>query len=495
MARWLDHGVTPPAPLPEDTDEALAYLTHVLGHTCYERWTLAKIKRAFSSLGTAKVEMRSVFDLLLDHTEVVEWWESGRLRTAATDNAPSPQDTLNRLLRTYRRRFRHWEPIQVQASDSGDHQRWVAAIDPQHVRTLVAWLSRSGRFVNQEASTNTLATFDDCQAFSLFLRDRASRSRHTLRAYAADLRRLISWCRDRQIGPLSNLTRNDLLAYRDSLCVARISISDQGQQRVVAPSERTQARALAVVASLYQYWFDTGYLIANPASGLVTGTQARNEFSPKRFLSPTALNACDAWLDTPIEGKTELALLRRRAIWVLYRYGGIRLAELAWHVDTNLPRVVVEDDGKWTLYVHGKGNKDRAIPLPDVAANALTTYRIARGLTAQPAAHEVAPLIHGFKGGALQESGLYSEVKAIFEEVATTLRPNDGALASLLEAASPHWLRHAYAKALVVDHQVPLPVAQALLGHASVQTTASYSKTDLAQLRNFVETSFTNGGK
>lgn len=62
--------------------------------------------------------------------------------------------------------------------------------------------------------------------------------------------------------------------------------------------------------------------------------------------------------------------------------------------------------------------------------------------------------------------------------------------ASLLSAASPHWLRHAYAKALVVDHQVPLPVAQALLGHASVQTTAAYSKTDLTQLRTFVNSSF-----
>jgi integrase/recombinase XerC len=54
------------------------------------------------------------------------------------------------------------------------------------------------------------------------------------------------------------------------------------------------------------------------------------------------------------------------------------------------------------------------------------------------------------------------------------------------------WLRHAYAKALVVDHQVPLPVAQALLGHASVQTTAAYAKTDLPQLRAFAEKSFSN---
>lgn len=45
-------------------------------------------------------------------------------------------------------------------------------------------------------------------------------------------------------------------------------------------------------------------------------------------------------------------------------------------------------------------------------------------------------------------------------------------------------------RALVVDRQVPMPAAQALLGHASVQTTAAYSKTDLSQLRAFVEATF-----
>ncbi|EON18874.1 hypothetical protein ASL20_30430 [Cupriavidus necator] len=68
----------------------------------------------------------------------------------------------------------------------------------------------------------------------------------------------------------------------------------------------------------------------------------------------------------------------------------------------------------------------------------------------------------------------------------------DPAQALLLRAASPHWLRHAYARTLVVDHQVPLPAAQALLGHASVQTTAAYARTDLSQLRTFVDQTFSD---
>ncbi|MFX7792749.1 hypothetical protein ABTK00_20145, partial [Acinetobacter baumannii] len=75
----------------------------------------------------------------------------------------------------------------------------------------------------------------------------------------------------------------------------------------------------------------------------------------------------------------DIAMLRRRAIWVLYRYGGIRLAELAWEIDTNLPRIAVDMDGQWTLYVDGKGNKPRAVPLPNVIIEPVSSYRSARG--------------------------------------------------------------------------------------------------------------------
>ncbi len=76
--------------------------------------------------------------------------------------------------------------------------------------------------------------------------------------------------------------------------------------------------------------------------------------------------------------------------------------------------------------------------------------------------------------------------------MAAGLPDHEAAQAMLLRAASPHWLRHAYARTLVVDHQVSLPAAQALPGHASVQTTAAYARTDLSQLRDFVAATFTD---
>lgn len=245
--------------------------------------------------------------------------------------------------------------------------------------------------------------------------------------------------------------------------------------------------------SLYRYWYDTGYLHANPAAGLSAGSRARASFAPTRLIPPALLAACDAWLAAPAAARADgLSAHRQRAIWALYRYAGVRLAELAWSAEIALPRLEAEAPGRRTMYVCGKGGKTRAIPLPAPCVAIVRAYRRARGLADEPPAHEVLPLIHGNKGESLQQAGLYREVKGIFAAVAAGLQERDPAQALLLRAASPHWLRHAYARTLVVDHQVPLSAAQALLGHASVQTTAAYAKTDLSQLRGFVDATFSD---
>jgi site-specific recombinase XerD len=443
-------------------------------------------------LADAKADKPVVFRLLIDTPEVIEYWERGRIRIVPQAEAPSADIVLERLLHTHRRRFKPArDRFPATVPGKTPIQLLLAPLDTTGSPHTTMWLERGGRFVNRHADTNTLAVADDAQAVALFLRDRASRSRHTFRAYAAELRRLIRWCENRQCGPLSDLNRNDLLGYRDALRGARAETSDTCDQRAAIPSEKTSARALAVVASLYQYWFDTGYLSANPAAGLVTGAQARVMFAPQRFIPTEVLAACDAWVyQESAVGKSDITVARRRAIWALYRYSGVRLAELAWTIDIGLPRVEADHPDQWTLFVSGKGQKLRAIPLPIICIAVLRTYRVARGLSSEPKGHEQLPLIHGFKGGSLQEAGLYSEVKSIFDAVADRIEPSDPENAILLRRSSPHWLRHVYAKTLVVDHKVPLPVAQSLLGHASVQTTAAYAKTDLSQLREFVELSF-----
>jgi integrase/recombinase XerC len=494
LSHWLDSGCRPPQRLPETTDAALAYVAHALGHPVYLRWTLTALKRGCPSLADAKREHPAVFALLLEHDAAIEYWERGRLRVVPESSAPAATTVLDRVLRQHRRRFR-LAPADdapdaapdasraVQITGTEDGALLPAGVDP-------AWFARPGRFANAAALTNTLGVADDAQAVRLFLRERASHSPHTLRAYVTELRRLAAWCTRERLGPFSDLTRQDLMAYRDALQAPRPGTAGAAGA-VRRPAPATVSRALAAVSSLYAWWHRTGYLSINPAEGLAAGRRARMTWTPVRFLSAAALAHCDAVAAGEAPGDVpSIVWARRRAIWVLYRFAGVRLAELVWNEERALPRIELDEARQWTLHVTGKGNKLRAIPLPSTCLPALRDYRRARGLTADPPPGEHLPLIHSERGRALGASGLYDEVRAVFALGAARLPPGESALRTALEGASTHWLRHGYARTLVVDHRVPLPVAQALLGHASVQTTAAYARTDDTQLRAFVEGSF-----
>jgi integrase/recombinase XerC len=525
-SRWIDTAASPPQPLPDAIEAALDYLTSATGHPVYTRWTLSRLKRGCPSLADAKREHPTVFALLLEHEAAVEYWDRGRLRIVAAHDAPPPETILERVLHQHRRRFhevadgRAQVPASAAAAPAAAASTavWLAALEPPHtVATRVAdaatsaipatpatgrWLARAGRFVNPSMVTNTLGVADDAQAVMLFLRDRASRSPHTRRAYLADLRRLIVWCERERLGPLSDLTRHDLLAYRREVeqAPAFDELTSAGTRhparrgRPVAPRERSAAvpaRALAVVSSLFRYWLRTGYLIANPAADLSGRGAARAAWTPTRIIPGSVVALCDAVVAGAAPADLAPPVWARRcAIWSLYRYGGVRLAELVWSEPLGLPRLDVDAGGNWTLHVLGKGNRLRAIPLPAVCLPPLRAYRLARGLTPEPGAFERLPPIHSEKRDALGASGLYDEVKAVFHAAQDHVAPGDGVILALLRVASTHWLRHGYAHTLVVDHAVPLPVAQQLLGHASVQTTAAYAKSDLAQARAFVEGSF-----
>ena len=512
FASWVDTATAPPQRLPDGIDAALAYTADAIGHPVYTRWTLTLLKRGCPSLADAKREHPVVFALLLDHDAAVEYWERGRLRVVAPDRAPAPATVLLRLLKQHRRfRFAPDEPAPRAASPTGGANAeitiavpdtptpsagptvWLAALTPGADPAGRAWLARAGRFANPSPVTNTLGVADDAQAVALFLRERASRSPHTLRAYLAELRRLILWCDRHQLGPLSDLTRDNLLTYRTSLERTRRTTPATGGTRnqPAGLQATTRARALAVVSSLFRYWLRTGYVIANPAAELSGGAATRDSWTPSRIMPASVLALCDAVVSgTAPDTMSALVWARRGAIWSLYRFAGVRLAELVSSEAEGLPRLEVDPQSQWTLHVLGKGGKRRSIPLPSICVPVLRAYRLARALPERPSPFERVPLIHSEKRDALGHSGLYDEVKAVLLAAEAQVPTGDLATLTMLRAASTHWLRHGYARALVVDHAVPLPVAQTLLGHASVQTTAAYAKTDLAQTRTFVEGSF-----
>ncbi|MEX3949878.1 tyrosine-type recombinase/integrase [Paraburkholderia sp. EG287B] len=486
---YLDIAIDPPRPLPSDIGGAVTYLSTVLNLPVYETWSPSRLLEKYGSMPAAKAAQPEVFSVLLSGGEAVRFWDLGQIRTVSAAQAPSAETVVGRLLRTLRVRFRPVHPPTPR--EPGAMRPGAAVIHPDlhpRRRPLAGepWLSGTGRFYNSDLTTNTLGVSDDGAAVHRFLQERASGSPHTLRAYTSEIRALVRWCEANGVaGPLSALTRHTLLDYRDALCRRDETPSEHGMD---ARSEAGQQRAMAVLRSLFGFLTLTGYLNSNPCARLGSTAAERAGFRPERILPAAAVDAIDRWLRERIGGiGRQPDVARRAAILATYRCTGIRLDELATR--DGYPRLSVDADG-WTIRVKGKGRKQRSIPLPDSCTVFLKQYRVACGLEATPLPGEVAALIRGKRGAGLGASGLYRQVKAAFQEMASAMPASDTAARLVLESASPHWLRHLVGKTLVIDKKVPLPMAAALLGHESVVTTAGYSQTDLSELREIMQESF-----
>ena len=206
--------------------------------------------------------------------------------------------------------------------------------------------------------------------------------------------------------------------------------------------------------------------------------------------------------------------VRDRFAFIVLRELGLRASEL---IGAKMRDLYALSDPRsqrtyWVLRVseeHAKGGQERTVPVTQAAMDALISYRKAFGLAAIPASTEpyglllstrTAPLCIGgkpltealsrryFKSWASLTSRktLYQIVTQRLRSAAASLREQSRSVeADLLEAASPHWLRHTFAKAALLKG-VELRVVAQSLGHANIATTMGYTVQDaLDQIREY----------
>ena len=165
-----------------------------------------------------------------------------------------------------------------------------------------------------------------------------------------------------------------------------------------------------------------------------------------------------------IESPGDQALWRRDrlALELLYATGA-RASEICG--------IDLEDlkDGRTLVQLHGKGSKDRMVPLGEAAqiqlARYLTDLRPLMTRKGSP-----PRLLLGNRGGPLTRQALWRIVK-------------EAAMRSGLEKrAYTHLLRHSCATHLV-EGGADLRVVQELLGHANLTTTQRYTHVDARRLK------------
>jgi integrase/recombinase XerC len=271
---------------------------------------------------------------------------------------------------------------------------------------------------------------------------REGASSHTIDAYAADLRQFLFFLSPPDLAPpepeaIDLLLLREWLAglYRDELTAVTIR------------------RKLAAVRGLFAFLLREGVVRVNVAR------LVRTPKAPKTLPEVMSAEQANTLLDGVSIGKLERPFpARDRAIFELLYGCGVRVSELA-----GLDLHDIDRTEHWLL-VRGKGRKERQVPLPGKAAEALDRY-----LAARPVVREEPAVFLNHRGNRLTTRGISGIVKLY-----ATLISGDPSI-------HPHSFRHAYATHLLADG-ADLRAIQELLGHARLSTTQKYTQVSLTDL-------------
>ncbi len=160
------------------------------------------------------------------------------------------------------------------------------------------------------------------------------------------------------------------------------------------------------------------------------------------------------------ETSTQPRGLRDRALLELLYAAGLRISEAI-----GLDRDDLSTDGAFVRVI-GKGDKERLVPVGDVALDWLARWLGGPRATLLAIGHvdpaRGGPLFLGDRGGRFARQQAWAAVKRA------------AAVAGLVDRVSPHTLRHSFATHLL-EGGADLRVVQELLGHASISTTQLYT--------------------
>jgi integrase/recombinase XerD len=268
----------------------------------------------------------------------------------------------------------------------------------------------------------------------------------TLESYSRDLRQLARFSAGAAKSP-ETLTLQDLEAFVRGLM-------GEGY------SPRSVARMVAGVRGFYKHLLVSRVIGANPAEDL-RPPRAWREL-PK-YLS---LDDVEALLAAP-DTATPRGARDRVMLDVLYATG-LRVTELVSLKPTDLNLEV------GFLTCLGKGDKQRIVPVGDVAVASLRRYlRSERPLLLK--GHASPWLVPNGRGSApLTRVGFWKALKAYALQ------------AGITRDVSPHVLRHSFATHLL-DRGADLRAIQMMLGHAALSTTQIYTHVLEARLKRLYD--------
>ena len=293
----------------------------------------------------------------------------------------------------------------------------------------------------------------DIEQFLEMLSAERGASRHTLAAYARDLKEFAG-----------HLGANQLTCRGVDAAGIRAFLHAIAERGLAASS---QARKLSAVRQFFRFLHAEGLRDDNPAAAIDSPKQQRPLPKIMSVEDVDRLLECVRDRAERAEGAEQLRALRAHCLLETLYATGLRVSELV-----ALPRDVLHAN-RQLIVVKGKGGRERMVPLTGAAREALDVY----GEALAAADVGVTPWLFPSRAklGHLTRQRFAQELKSLAGRAG--LDPN---------RLSPHVLRHAFASHLL-ERGADLRAVQQLLGHADISTTQIYTHVLEERLRSLVQ--------
>ena len=264
-------------------------------------------------------------------------------------------------------------------------------------------------------------------------------SKNTLAAYRSDLKIFNKWLAGKSFISVNSKHIQDYF-------------SDRQKNNI---SSSSQARILTCLHSFYQYLLANQLIQKDPTELL---SQPKLEKKLPVFLN---IQEVEKLLEAP--SSSSLFGQRDRAMLELLYSCGLRVSEL---INLSYHNINLKEE---FIRIHGKGNKERVLPMGEVAIDYLLKYETnARPVLLKNGQSDSYFLSN--RGNAMSRQNFFYIIKAYANQV------------GIDKPLSPHSLRHAFATHLV-QKGADLRSVQLMLGHSDISSTQLYTHIQNAQLK------------
>ena len=222
---------------------------------------------------------------------------------------------------------------------------------------------------------------------------------------------------------------------------------------------RSQARSISALKSYFNYLIFEGHIQKSPISDIES---PKLDKKLPEVLTETEISkliqSCDL--------NDNFGQRNRTIIEVLYGTG-IRVSEL---IDLKLSNIFFEEN---IMKITGKGNKERFVPLGNIASNEMKEYLKIRNKNIIDTKFSDILFLNRY-GRGLTRSMIFKIISDSYKKV------------GLNKKISPHTLRHSFATHLL-KNGADLRTIQLILGHESITTTEIYTHLDTYHLEEVLK--------